>query len=65
MYASAEDSRTYHLLDDARTKTVCGLHVRQFALPPGSPSALHLSIDKPDDATLCSLCERMTKEDRE
>jgi hypothetical protein len=56
MFAVANDSEIYHLIDSAANHTRCGQPVSQFT-SPDFPSMLQLAIDPPKNSKLCARCE--------
>ncbi len=60
MYAIANNSLVYHLIDIQDSNTVCGQKVTELPVDPEESSGAFYSVsDLPTDKTLCDACSAM------
>ncbi|HKP46542.1 MAG TPA: hypothetical protein VJT50_08075 [Pyrinomonadaceae bacterium] len=59
MYAARKDSSLYHLVDNRRTYTLCGLRIVRVPTAGYAFAVLRILKERPEDKKLCSRCERV------
>jgi hypothetical protein len=66
MYAVSSPSDVYHLLTQAKARTLCGLFVVPIVIDrPVNTSALHLTSNDLTDRDMCKDCARIEQEEHQ
>ena len=62
MFAASAQSRVFHLIEQNKQRTICGLKVSPFLSEKPEGERLHIIGAQPDGYSECKHCQRLKRD---